>query len=268
MQPLDLVKTRFQIQHSDAPRYRSVVDCMVKVCRDEGVLSLYKGMLPPILAETPKRATKFFTFEQYKALLGRLFDGWPQAVRFSLAGLLCGATEALVVNPFETVKVRLQADRKISVLEQKSSFQTARIIVAEGGFGTSGLNRGLTSCMIRNGVWNMIYFGLYHSAKLHLLNESELKRNLHYRFALGFLSGTAACLGNTPFDVVKSRIQAGGLNGKYKTCLQSIATVYREEGFRALYKGLVPKVMRLGPGGAILMVIYEYMFDLLKLKFG
>lgn len=35
-------------------------DC---VCRP---LSFYKGILPPILAETPKRATKFFTFEQYK----------------------------------------------------------------------------------------------------------------------------------------------------------------------------------------------------------
>ena len=28
--------------------------------------SFYKGILPPILVETPKRATKFFTFEQYK----------------------------------------------------------------------------------------------------------------------------------------------------------------------------------------------------------
>ena len=26
----------------------------------------FQGILPPILAETPKRATKFFTFEQYK----------------------------------------------------------------------------------------------------------------------------------------------------------------------------------------------------------
>lgn len=31
-------------------------------------LAIYKGILPPILAETPKRATKFFTFEQYKNL--------------------------------------------------------------------------------------------------------------------------------------------------------------------------------------------------------
>jgi len=31
-------------------------------------LSFYKGILPPLLAETPKRAVKFFTFEQYKSM--------------------------------------------------------------------------------------------------------------------------------------------------------------------------------------------------------
>lgn len=41
----------------------------------------------------------------------------------------------------------------------------------------------------------------------------------------------------------------------------------REEGWRALYKGLLPKVMRLGPGGAIMLVVYEYMYELLKEKF-
>lgn len=34
----------------------------------EGVFSYWKGILPPILAETPKRATKFVCFEQYKQL--------------------------------------------------------------------------------------------------------------------------------------------------------------------------------------------------------
>lgn len=35
-------------------------------------------------------------------------------------------------------------------------------------------------------------------------------------------------------------------------------TIYKEEGFRALYKGFVPKVMRLGPGGGVLLVVFEF----------
>lgn len=34
--------------------------------KHEGLFSYWKGILPPILAETPKRATKFVCFEQYK----------------------------------------------------------------------------------------------------------------------------------------------------------------------------------------------------------
>jgi solute carrier family 25 2-oxodicarboxylate transporter 21 len=37
--------------------------------------------------------------------------------------------------------------------------------------------------------------------------------------------------------------------------------------FRALYKGLVPKIMRLGPGGAIMLLVYEYAHKYLSRKF-
>lgn len=37
--------------------------------------------------------------------------------------------------------------------------------------------------------------------------------------------------------------------------------------FAALYKGLLPKVMRLGPGGAIMLVVYDYMHTFLTKKF-
>lgn len=39
--------------------------------------------------------------------------------------------------------------------------------------------------------------------------------------------------------------------------------VAREEGLAALYKGLVPKIMRLGPGGAIMLLVYEHVYEYL-----
>ena len=63
MHPLDLVKTRFQIQATpiagqESQHYTGIVDCMKKMYRSEGLLSFWKGILPPIFAETPKRAWK------------------------------------------------------------------------------------------------------------------------------------------------------------------------------------------------------------------
>merc|ERR1712002_568669 len=90
-------------------RYTSVLDCFRQMVRAEGFGSLYKGILPPIVAETPKRAVKFFTFEQYKKALN--LTPLSPGVALSAAGLGAGLTEAVVVNPFEVVKVSLQANR-------------------------------------------------------------------------------------------------------------------------------------------------------------
>lgn len=123
--------------------YNGILDCFHKMYKHEGLFSFYKGILPPILAETPKRAIKvnlllfnfsvykqrlcwllflaiisllqFFTFEQYKTLF--LFGGTTSSsLTYSLAGACAGITEAIFVNPFEVVKVSLQSDRsKIKV---------------------------------------------------------------------------------------------------------------------------------------------------------
>ena len=70
---------------------------------------------------------------------------------------------------------------------------------------------------------------------------------------------------NTPMDVVKSRIQnsprvPGGVL-KYNWAWPALGTVMREEGFGALYKGFAPKVLRLGPGGGILLVVFTGVMD-------
>jgi solute carrier family 25 2-oxodicarboxylate transporter 21 len=143
-------------------------------------------------------------------------------------------------------------------------------IVRNDGLGFRGLNKGVTATIARNGVFNMIYFGFYHSVK-GILPEFEDPVNEFFRkVGIGFVSGTLASCINIPFDVAKSRIQGpqpvpGQI--KYRSTLNSVVIVYREEGFRALYKGLLPKVLRLGPGGAIMLVVYDYMHSFLTHKF-
>ncbi|GFS25354.1 mitochondrial 2-oxodicarboxylate carrier [Elysia marginata] len=254
MHPLDLVKTRFQIQRGpeDPNRYTSIADCFRKMYRQEGALSFYKGILPPILAETPKRATKFFTFEQYKSLFSYA-EFIPVPIALSLAGLAAGLTEAIVINPFEVVKVKLQAERT-TYKNQPSTISTAKEIIAKNGFGFKGLNKGLTATLGRHGVFNMFYFGIYHNVKSMVPEYKDPKADFLRRFAIGLVAGTLSSCVNIPFDVAKSRIQgpqpvAGQI--KYKGCFQTILLVYKEEGFFALYKGLLPKVLRLGPGKSV-----------------
>lgn len=67
MQPLDLIKTRLQLQRTGTAgvNYSGVIDCFKKMYIHEGFLSFYKGIVPPVLAETPKRAVKVMKFSIY-----------------------------------------------------------------------------------------------------------------------------------------------------------------------------------------------------------
>lgn len=78
-----------------------------------------------------------------------------------------GVTEAILVNPFEVVKVSLQSNRGRGK-EVPSTFAVAREIVRDHGFGFQGLNKGVTATIARNGAFNMIYFGFYHTVKGYL----------------------------------------------------------------------------------------------------
>ena len=69
---------------------------------------------------------------------------------------------------------------------------------------------------------------------------------------------TAAVLGPTatgPFDVVKTRLMAK--DGRYKGFLHALVTIPREEGVLALYKGLLPRRMRIPPGQAITWAVAD-----------
>ncbi|CAG0921100.1 unnamed protein product [Notodromas monacha] len=185
---------------------------------------------------------------------------------FALAGLAAGVTEAVVVNPFEVVKVRLQSDRNPHA-QRTSAWVVTRQIVSESGFGFRGLNLGLTATCLRNGSFNMIYFGFFYSVKPLLPPSDDERIEVCKKLALGFAGGIFGSMFNLPFDVAKSRIQRGLAPDKYKTTFGTMAVVLREEGFRALYNGLLPKCLRFGPGGAIMLTVYEYVYDFLKLKF-
>ena len=84
----------------------------------------------------------------------------------------------------------------------------------------------------------------------------------------GTIGGTIGSMMSTPFDVVKSRIQntavVAGTVRKYNWSWPSLFVINKEEGFKALYKGFVPKVLRLGPGGGILLVVFTGVMDFFR----
>ncbi|KAK9765862.1 hypothetical protein K7432_005474 [Basidiobolus ranarum] len=268
MYPLDVVKTRFQLQvgKGGVDGYTSIVDCFRKIIKTEGFGRLYRGIAPPVMVEAPKRAIKFAANEQYSILYKNLF-GMPQMTQSLsiLTGVSAGVTEAFVVVSFELVKIRLQD--KNSAGKYTGTMDCVRKILAEEG--PFAFFKGLEATIFRHAFWNGGYFGVIYGVR-SALPEAETKQGeLMRNFTAGAIGGTAGTLLNTPFDVVKTRIQnqAPGIVPKYNWTIPALKTVYVEEGFAALYKGFVPKVLRLGPGGGILLVVFDQVSTILRKNF-
>jgi solute carrier family 25 (mitochondrial 2-oxodicarboxylate transporter), member 21 len=181
-----------------------------------------------------------------------------------LTGASAGATEAFVVVPFELVKIRLQDKAQAS--KYTGMVDVVRKVIAQEGVLT--LYQGLESTIWRHVLWNAGYFGCIFQVKSLLPEAKDRSHRILNDIISGTVGGTVGTILNTPLDVVKSRIQnatkTAGVARKYNWAWPSLAIVMREEGFRALYKGFVPKVLRLGPGGGILLVVFTAVMDFFR----
>ncbi|KAL2175008.1 mitochondrial carrier domain-containing protein [Thermothelomyces heterothallicus CBS 202.75] len=268
MYPLDVVKTRVQLQTgkgSGADAYSGMLDCFQKIIRNEGFSRLYRGITAPILMEAPKRATKFAANDKWGKFYKDLFGQQTMTQSLSvLTGASAGATESFVVVPFELVKIRLQD--KASAGKYNGMIDV--VVKTVRNEGLLAMYNGLESTLWRHILWNSGYFGCIFQVR-QLLPKAETKSGQTINdIVAGTIGGTVGTILNTPMDVVKSRIQnsvkIAGQTPKYNWAWPAVATVAKEEGFGALYKGFIPKVLRLGPGGGILLVVYTGVMDFFR----
>ncbi|KAL3771692.1 hypothetical protein ACHAW5_000953 [Stephanodiscus triporus] len=195
-----------------------------------------------------------------------------QSVTF-LAGLLSGLTEAVVVvTPAEVCKIRMQSQYHSMMdpsqrahAKYKNVVQTAMLVVKEEGLGA--LYKGVVPTMLRQGCNQAVNFTAYNWSKRKLLEwrrgrDPDVVQLEHWQtLVLGGLSGGMGPLVNNPLDVVKTRMQKQvvhpGREPKYNGLLRSCVLIAREEGTRALWKGITPRLMRIMPGQAITFMTYE-----------
>jgi|ERR1719422_867078 len=250
IQPLDMVKTRFQLNKGANP---SMFTAFRELVAEGGVLRLYRGLLPEISGNIPTR-TAMFAGRDFasRQLIGP--DGQKTVLTELAAGFFAGGPEACATTPFQVVKVRLQNKQNNALYKNTLDcfFQIAKTE------GPMAFVTGLPTTAMRNAVWNSAFFSSMIAMK-DLTGPMESGLATHIQsFAVGLLGGVFATCCNTPFDVVKSRIQGEtGKTRRYTGLFQTLTLVLRTEGPKALYKGFIPNASRLGLGAAVQIVMYE-----------
>lgn len=261
LQPIDVIKTRLQLDRAGS--YKGIVHCGTTIVKNEGVRALWKGLTPFGTHLTLKYALRMGSNAVLQSAFKDSETGKVSHHGRLLSGFGAGVLEALViVTPFEVVKIRLQQQRGLSpeFLKYKGPVHCARMIVREEGL--LGLWAGAAPTVMRNGTNQAAMFTAKNAFDGLLWGKHEGDgKVLHpwQSMISGFLAGTAGPVCTGPFDVVKTRLMAQSRTSelKYRGMFHAIKTIHAEEGIRALWKGLLPRLMRIPPGQAIMWAVAD-----------
>ena len=262
--PIDLVKTRMQNQKTSGNfagdstmLYRNEWQCFKHVLKYDGVRGLYRGLLPQMVGVGPEKALKLTVNDLVRDLLRK--DGEVSTISAIIAGSCAGASQVIVTNPLEIVKIRLQmASEGAKAGAPKLG---AGQVIKELGF--LGLYKGASACFLRDIPFSFIYFPTYSFSKNFLLSR-QIMVNEDGTLSGGALMGAGMFAGmpsayfTTPADVIKTRLQSKGKDGVvYNGMRDCAAKILKDEGISAFFKGGLMRVFRSSPQFGVTLWAYE-----------
>lgn len=259
--PTEYVKTQLQLDERSAqPRFKGPVDCVKQTVHERGIGGLYRGLSVLLYGSIPKSAVRFGAFEYFK---GKAVDekGNLAPHMRMVCGLGAGVAEAIfAVTPMETVKVKFIDDQSKANPRFRGFFHGVREIIRVEGI--RGTYQGLTATIMKQGSNQAIRFFVMETLKdWYRGGDSTKPVNKIVVGCFGAIAGAASVFGNTPIDVVKTRMQ--GLEAsKYKNTLDCAIKIWKHEGFFAFYKGTVPRLSRVCLDVAITFMIYDSFMEL------
>jgi len=222
-----------------------------------GVLRWYRGVGAELIGIVPKSSGMYAGYEITRRILDEDYGYGDTNLVATVAGFISGIPEALIVTPTQVVKVRLQAKEHLGRYHN-SLHCLSKIIQKEG---VSVMYTGIGPTLWRNCVFNTVYFSFIHSMKSFLPKPKSIMIDLCQTLIAGFLGGIIGTCFNIPFDVVKSRFQSQVYHNntpvRYRSTLQSLYLISKEEGIASCYKGLHAKCYRMAIGGSTAMVVFE-----------
>ena len=265
--PLDVLKVRMQVDAHRGGGAPGLGRTLASMLRDEGVLSLYRGLAPSLLREASYSSLRLGLYEPVRdvyvsALANAGVSGSESGLAVKLlAGGTSGIIGSAIANPADLLKVRIQAQTGV----KEGLWAMARGIVQRDG--VSGLWQGVRPSMTRAAVLTASQVGSYDHIKQWLRGcgvPALAQDGLPLHAACSVSAGLVASLATTPIDFVKTRLMAGQRG--YSSAWACVAQAVREEGALTLYRGFLPTFMRVGPHTVITFVVFERLRGLCGIK--
>lgn len=270
--PFERVKLVLQAQKlllvSEKDKVKGLVDALVRLPKEQGFLSLWRGNGANLIRIIPVQAIRFTSYDTYKRMtLPKGENGYDGAEKFArklASGFLSGFTSLLFTYPLDVFRTRLALD-----------FTKA---------GEKTIYKGVTDCMRKSfqvGGFPALYSGFFLSifgsvpyiatsmvtydalkeVYLQPSQDENVLNALNY-LGLGSIAGLAGQIITYPIDTIRRRLQINGamsVEKFYKGSLDCFRKIVAKEGYGALYLGLSANLIKVIPAAAIQFASYDFL---------
>ncbi|CAI2725094.1 unnamed protein product [Schistosoma spindalis] len=297
VQPLDVIKIRFQLQMepievSRTSKYQGLIQAVRCISKEEGAIAFWKGHIPAQIQSVTFTSVQFLTFEvilswlrEVNSLLisdNKVF-GLPityKPIGNFLCGCGAGSLAAVVTQPLDVLRTRFIAQGEPKTYGSMSHAAVS-IITREGA---QGFFRGLVPSLLLIAPQTGIQFAIYHSLN-QMINQGKyyLHPNLidkSPQFHSGnrsvgpvqsLVSGGLAGIGSKcviyPLDMVKKRMQVRGFEEaraqfgripiRNDGLFRCLLEIWQMEGASAFFKGLRPTLLKSFVSISCRFTVYE-----------
>lgn len=224
----------------------------------EGLHTLYRGILPPLLQKTTGLALMFGMYDEFLRSLHIRTD-LPLVPKQFIAGSLSGGVEA-ILTPFERIQTLMQ-DRK----HQGKYRNTLHAFTSLRTHGIKEYYRGLNVIIIRNGLSNSLFFSLRGPIRDALPTVTSSSGHVAMDFISGAVLGAVLSTIFFPLNVTKTRMQSY-VGGVRHSALTSFKTIYaeRDRSWRKMFLGVHVNYTRALVSWGVINAAYEMLRKLLS----
>lgn len=132
--------------------------------------------------------------------------------------------------------------------------------------GILALYRGIIPTVTGVAPYVGLNFMIYESVRQYFTPEGAASPSPVGKLCAGAISGAVAQTCTYPLDVLRRRFQINTMSGmgyQYKSISDALRTIFAQEGFRGLYKGIAPNLLKVAPSMASSWLSFEMTRDFL-----